>query len=176
MEAQAVNVSRPTPGIVVRAVLRIVATITAVFVLYALMPGTRNLTTASVAVFVVVLAGFAMLIALEVRSILHAAQPAIRAFQAIAVIAPIFLVIFAITYLGLSHSNGQNFNQPLDHISAIYFTLVTFATVGYGDIVAKTDGARLAVMVQIFLDIVFIGVIVRLLVGAVQRRIGRPNQ
>jgi hypothetical protein len=40
------------------------------------------------------------------------------------------------------------------------------------DIVPKTDGARLVVMIQIILDLIFIGLVARLLVGAVQRRIG----
>jgi hypothetical protein len=42
--------------------------------------------------------------------------------------------------------------------------------VGFGDITPETDGARLVVMVQIILDLVFIGLVVRVLLGAVQFR------
>jgi hypothetical protein len=50
--------------------------------------------------------------------------------------------------------------------------VVAFATVGFGDIVPKTDTARLVVMLQIILDLIFIGLVARILVEAVQRRIG----
>jgi hypothetical protein len=42
-----------------------------------------------------------------------------------------------------------------------------------GQVTPKTDSARLVVIVQILLDFVFIGVAVRMIVVAVQRRVGR---
>ena len=36
---------------------------------------------------------------------------------------------------------------------SLYFTLTTLATVGFGDIAAKTSGARVAVMVQMVFDV-----------------------
>jgi voltage-gated potassium channel Kch len=147
------------------------ATITAAFVIYALMPGTRIVTTATVIVFVLTVGAFAGLIAVEIRSVLRATYPALRALEVIAIIFPIFVVVFAITYLSMSQANEHTFNLPLDHLKALYFTVVTFATVGYGDIVPETDGARLVVTIQIILDLVFIGLVVRVLFGAVQRRV-----
>lgn len=68
---------------------------------------------------------------------------------------------FAVTYLFLSHKNPEAFNpnEPLDFLSAIYFTIVTAATVGYGDIEPVSQAARLIVTLQIaisFLYLIFI--------------------
>ncbi len=172
METQPLNVSGSpnAVSVVLRTMLRMAATITAVFVIYALMPGTEHLTPLTVVFFVVAVVAFGVLIGFEIRSVLRATYPALRALEVIAIIFPVFLVAFSIAYLSMSKTNSGTFNQPLDHISALYFTVVTFATVGFGDIVAKTDGARLVVMIQIILDLTFIGLVVRLLLGAVQSR------
>ena len=172
MDTHPLNMPRPAmaASLVLRTVLRVIATMTLVFVLYALMPGTVRMTTVTLVSFVIALIAFAVLIGFEIRSVLRATYPALRALEVIAVIFPIFLVAFSITYLSMSKTNGQTFSLPLDHISALYFTLVTFATVGFGDIVAKTDAARLMVMIQIVLDLIFIGLVVRVLLGAVQFR------
>jgi voltage-gated potassium channel len=39
----------------------------------------------------------------------------------------------------------------MTHTDALYFTVTVFATVGFGDITARTDTARLLVTVQITL-------------------------
>ena len=40
----------------------------------------------------------------------------------------------------LAGRSRGSFTQPLDHTTALYFTVTVFATVGFGDIVAATDG------------------------------------
>jgi putative Mn2+ efflux pump MntP len=62
-----------------------------------------------------------------------------------------------------------NFNQPLTRTDALYFTVTVFATVGFGDIVATTQGARLVVMGQMVAGIVIIGLGARIIVDAVKR-------
>jgi len=61
--------------------------------------------------------------------------------------------------------------------SALYFTVVTLGTVGYGDIAPVSAGARITVSSQVMLDLVLIAVVVRLLTGAARRsldRLGEP--
>ena len=60
----------------------------------------------------------------------------------------------------------------------MYFTVTVFATVGFGDITAVTETARGVVIVQMLLGLVLVGVIARVIFGAVQegrrRQGGRP--
>ena len=44
--------------------------------------------------------------------------------------------------------SAGNFSQPLNHTDALYFTVTVFATVGFGDITATTEAARLVVTGQ----------------------------
>ena len=50
----------------------------------------------------------------------------------------------------------------------MYFSTTVFTTVGFGDITAKTEAARLVVTIQMWLDLVFLGLVVRLVVNAVK--------
>jgi hypothetical protein len=49
-----------------------------------------------------------------------------------------------------------------------------FSTVGFGDIAAKTDAARLVVAAQMLLDLILLGFGARIFVGAV--KLGRDRQ
>jgi voltage-gated potassium channel len=111
----------------------------------------------------------------EARSVLRARYPAIRAVQALATITPLFLILFAATYYLMSNDDPSNFGlQSLTRTDALYFTVTVFSTVGFGDIVATSQTARLAVTVQMILDLLILGLGIRAFVGAVQ--IGRQRQ
>ena len=49
--------------------------------------------------------------------------------------------------------SASNFSQPLTRIDSVYFTVTTFATVGFGDITATTEAARLVVTGQMIADL-----------------------
>ena len=82
----------------------------------------------------------------QVRAIINARYPAIRAIEALAATAPLFLLLFAAIYFLMAHADLNNFNvHSLTRTDAPYFTVTVFATVGFGDIVATTQLARLVV-------------------------------
>jgi hypothetical protein len=83
-----------------------------------------------------------------------------------ALVIPVFIVVFAWTYLTMARSTPAAFSQPLDRISALYFAVTLFSTVGLGDIAPTTDPARLVVTVQMVADLIVIAVVVRLIFGA----------
>jgi hypothetical protein len=107
----------------------------------------------------------------QFRRISSAALPELRAVEALGIIIAVFLVGFSIVYLSMSHSHVTTFSQPLDHTEALYFTISVFSTVGFGDITARTDSARLVVSAQMLLDLAIIGVVVRMIFTAARSRI-----
>jgi hypothetical protein len=157
-------------GVILRSVLRVVATLTLLFLGYALLPGTEEASSVRITVFSFVFVGFVALTARQAPSVRRSRYPALRATELLATALGFFIVAFSVAYLSMSRSNGHDFNAPLDHVSALYFTVVVFSTLGFGDIVAKSDAARLVVTIQILLDLVLLGFFVRFVIGAVERR------
>ena len=69
---------------------------------------------------------------------------------------------------------AANFGEHLSHTDGLYFTVTVFSTVGFGDITAKTETARLVVTGQMIADLIILGVAIKIIVGAVKR--GRQRQ
>jgi voltage-gated potassium channel len=159
-----------------RSGLRILLTIFLMLALYAVLPAASKTGVRVVVELIAGLLAFIALLGWQVRSILDADHPEIRAIESLAVAAPALIIVFAFTYLSLSHADASQFSQRLDHIGAMYFTVTVVATVGFGDIVAKTDLARLLVTLQMVLDVaVFVG-IVRAIVWAGRAGVRRQQE
>ena len=56
----------------------------------------------------------------------------------------------------------------------MYYSATVFTTVGFGDITAKSEAARVVVTIQMMLDLVIIGLVARLVVNAV--KVGQRRQ
>ena len=70
----------------------------------------------------------------------------------------------------MARADPSNFNvYPLTRTDSLYFTVTVFATVGFGDITATSQTARLIVTVQMILDLIVLGLGIRVFLGAVQR-------
>jgi len=111
----------------------------------------------------------AVLVVLEVRAVLKSQRPGGRAVQAIAITLPAFVTVFAIAYFMLSRTAASNFNDPdMTKLDALYFTMTVLTTVGFGDIVATSQFARAVVIVQEALDLIVVGLVIRVFVAAVQ--------
>jgi voltage-gated potassium channel len=138
--------------------LRALGSAVALLLLYYLAP-MENLRKVPVAVSLSVgLVVLIVVIAVQLRAITSSRFPAVQAVQALAVTAPLFLLIFASAYFVLAQDSAANFNtHPLDRTDTLYFTMTTFSTVGFGDIVATSQNARLLVTGQMLLDLVVLG-------------------
>jgi voltage-gated potassium channel len=112
----------------------------------------------------------------QASHIARAELPELRAAQALGVILPLFLVVFASIYLSLSDTTRINFSQPLDHTGALYFTITVFSTVGFGDITPRTDTSRIIVSLQMLLDLVIIGAVARILINAAKTTLARTQE
>lgn len=103
-------------------------------------------------------------------SILRSQFPMLREVQAIAFIVLLSIVGFAAIYASVTYTDDNAFSEPLDRVGALYLSVVTASTVGFGDIHARSDAARVAVMLQIATTIGLVGVAVQMIRRASARR------
>ncbi len=154
--------------LIAAALLRTGVTIALVVALYFVLPLDHSSSAgvvAELALGVLVLAG---IIAWQVRRIGGSDHPTSRAVEALALSVPLYVLLFATTYFLMARANHATFGGPLSRTDALYFSTTVFTTVGFGDITAKTEAARLAVTLQMWLDLVFLGLMVRLVVNAIK--------
>jgi hypothetical protein len=136
---------------------------------YYVLPLTHSSDRAFVIRLVLACVLFATVVVWQVRQALTARLPAMRAVQALGVIVPLYLVLFAAVYLSLSHESVSHFSEPLDHTDALYLTVTVFASVGFGDITPRGDLARILVTVQMLAGLIVLGAVVRVLINAAAR-------
>jgi voltage-gated potassium channel len=79
------------------------------------------------------------------------------------------LVVFSLGYYLLATSHPDQFVGLHTRLDALYFSLTTMSTVGYGDIHAAGQAARTIVTVQLAFNLVFIASLVALLQDQVRR-------
>jgi voltage-gated potassium channel len=147
----------------------------ALVVAYFLLPLNSDLTTTTV---VTVSGGIVLIAALLVwhlRSIISSPYPRVRAVAALATTIPLFLVVFATSYFVMGRTQPANFSEHLSRLDSAYYTVTVFATVGFGDIVPKTEVARTVTMIQMMGDIVLVGLVVQVIVGAVRTGLRRQE-
>jgi Ion channel len=159
---------------VLLTLLRALGSTIALVAIYYLLPLDPGSAEAAIAILGAGLLALVGLVAYQVRSIMRATYPALRAFGALATSAPLFLLLFAGTYFVTSGISVANYSEPMTRTDALYFTVTIFATVGFGDIVALSEGARVLVMGQMVVDVIIVGIGAKIIVDAVQY--GRERQ
>ncbi len=155
--------------------VRAVAVTVIVFTLYFTLPFDKASQFNSVVALLIGLAAVAALLTWQARAITRDPHPRARAFEALATSFPIAILVFATTYFLMGQADPANFTQPITRIDALYFTVVTFATVGFGDVTPVSEIARLAVTVQIVVDLILVGLVVRVFIQSVQRGLARRD-
>jgi hypothetical protein len=157
------------PGKIVRSLLRAAGSTAALMAIYYVLPLDHTPRWAAIAMLAVGLVGLLGLIIFQVRSIAGSRYPVLRALEALATSVPLFLLLFASSYVVMASISSGTFSQPMTRTNALYFTVTVFATVGFGDITAKTEAARLVVTGQMIIDLVILGLGARVILGAVSR-------
>ena len=80
------------------------------------------------------------------------------------------LVVFSAVYFFMAKADPSEMHGLHTRIDALYFSLTTFATVGFGDIVATGQISRVIVMIQMLFDLVFVGALVSIATTTVKER------
>ncbi|WP_327344473.1 potassium channel family protein [Streptomyces europaeiscabiei] len=104
----------------------------------------------------------------QVRAIARSPYPQLRAAESLAALVTLFALLFATSYFLLERSTPGSFTEPLTRTDALYFTLTVISTVGFGDITARTETARVMAMIQMAGGLLLVGVAARVVVKAVE--------
>jgi len=151
--------------LVLRAFLRTIATIVVIVVAYFIAPLDSAMSPATIIELVLLALAIFALIGWQIWRITQSDYPTIRAVEALAFIIPAYLVFFAVIYFLMEHANPATFGTSQTRLDSLYFSATVF---GFGDISAKTQAARAIVLCQMVLDLVILGLVVRLVVNAVK--------
>ena len=155
--------------LIIAAVLRGLAVTTALVVLYYLLPLDRPWDADTAVRVLIGLLVFAGLTVWQVKAIAGSRFPGLRAAEALGFIIPFYLLLFASTYFVMERASAANFTEPLTRTDALYFSVTVFTTVGFGDIAAKSETARVVLIFQMLADLALLGAGARVLLGAVNR-------
>lgn len=148
------------------SLLRILVSMLVVLLAYFLLPIRIDNDGDSLVLLIVSLVAFTLVLAWEVRRILRSHRPVQQGLEGLAFTATLFLCLFAMQYLAQEQLYPGSFSEPVDKFATLYYAVVTFGTVGFGDITPVTSTARAITMVQIVGDLVFIGAGVKVLTMA----------
>jgi hypothetical protein len=96
------------------------------------------------------------LIAWELYRTLNDPYPEVRAGTGLVVLITAVVVVFALVYSTMSEVNPAAFTESLTKSDAIYYTVTTLSTTGFGDIAAVSTSARWVVTVQMLFDLVLL--------------------
>jgi hypothetical protein len=138
------------------------------FILYFTLPLDREFSDLTVLALFAGLCIFAALIVFQTRAIVRSPHPRLTAITALAVSVPVFVLCFSTVYFLMEHSEPGAFTEPMTRLDALYFTVTVLTTVGFGDIAARSELARAITTIQMVGDVLLIGLVVRVLLNAVQ--------
>jgi hypothetical protein len=159
---------RSTASLGVR-VVRQVVTAAALLALYFLVPvpDTPRRTVVTALVF---LGGLTALVTYVLVLVRRARTPddALK-IESLLLLLYAVVVFFSLVYLRLAQTPGEMVGLST-RIDAIYFTITTMATVGFGDISAAGQAARVVVTIHMVFNVGVLGVAARLIGSAVVGR------
>jgi hypothetical protein len=140
--------------------------VTALLAVYFMLPlqNRDNIGVRAIAV-IAGLAIFGAIFVRQMRQIRKARFPVLRAVEAIALVATLFIVVMASIHYSLAAATPSSYSEVLSRLDALYFTVTTLATVGYGDITPTSSVTRSVTMVQMVLGVALLGAGIRILMG-----------
>jgi hypothetical protein len=149
-------------------------------VLYFYAPLDRPWTPATVLALAAGLVLAAVAVAWQTWAIARSPFPRLRAVAVLIFSFPLLILLFSVAYFLMAQGRPGWFSEPLTRVASLYFTMTVFTTVGFGDIAARAQTARIVVIVQMLVDLIYVGLLARTIIEAirigVQRRDERRDQ
>ncbi|MCX4907491.1 potassium channel family protein [Streptomyces sp. NBC_00878] len=141
---------------------------TGLIVAYYLLPMDGPFDDGTIAGLVLGLLALTALFLWQIRAIARSPHPPLRAVESLAALVTLFALLFATSYFLLERATPGSFTEPLTRTDALYLTLTVISTVGFGDITAHTETARVMTMIQMVGGLLLVGVAARVVVKAVE--------
>jgi voltage-gated potassium channel len=164
-----VRLQQPLPGPSRTTLAVTIATVAGGLALYAVAPMEGPRAWLGLLLGVAALAVIVPLTVQRARRLLVSDRPIREAIETLTLLFTLLVLGFATGYVVLSQHAGQL--EGVDtKIDALYFTLTTLSTVGFGDAHAAGQAARAIVSVQLVFDLVFLATAVRLLASVARER------
>ncbi|GIH93752.1 potassium channel family protein [Planobispora siamensis] len=159
--------------LLLRAVLRSAGVAACLLTGYFTLPMDGDFTTVTLLALTVGLLMLCVIVAWQARAITRANYPRMRAIEALVMSVMLFLLLFATAYHLMAAEDPGAFSEPLTRADALYFTVTVFATVGFGDIVPRTQLSRMVTTTQMIGGLILVGLVAKVFLEAVQRGLRR---
>jgi ion channel len=112
-------------------------------------------------------------VAWQARAITQSRYPRLKGIETLVTAFFLFIVLFATAYILMATSQPSAFTASMTRTDSLCYTMTIFSTVGFGDIAPRSEDARIATMVQMFGDLLLVGVAVHVILSAVQMGLNR---
>jgi voltage-gated potassium channel len=149
--------------------VRLASAIVLVIVAYALVPTQNPFHTGSLARLAMVLLLLLGSAWVMIRQLRLTAMDGDRNIEGLVLAVVIMTVIFALSFYLLELRHPGQVDGLDTKVDALYFTASTMLTIGYGDVHAEGQAARVLVLVQMVFDVVFVATAATMLTSRLRR-------
>ncbi|MEU3014905.1 potassium channel family protein [Nocardia asteroides] len=129
-----------------------------------------------VCTFVAGIVGLGWLVWRRIQHFLNAPSSAGGRVDGVLLVVCIVCVVFSLYYFRLEQLQPGEFDGLVTRTDALYYTMVTLGTIGYGDVHAVGQAARIATMVQIVFDLIVLGTLISIATNSVNTRIAAADR
>lgn len=135
------------------------------------LPGSLPTRVITLVAFVAGVSGLTWLAYRRLRQFLTAARDTGHRVDGLLLLISLVVVFFALFYYVLELHRPEQFDGLRTRSDSLYYTVATLGTVGFGDVHAAGQAARIATTVQMVFDLVVIGALLAVMTGQITRRL-----
>ena len=135
--------------------------VTGLVVVFLVVPVNKERWWLGIVIGLLIIVGSVPLTVKRINRVGTSHEPYLEAGLAVVMMIALIVIGFASIYSAMSR-HGEEFTDIHTKLDAVYFTITTLATVGYGDIAPTGQVARAVAIIQMVVDILVIGVAARL--------------
>jgi hypothetical protein len=157
-----------------RRILRVLIAEAGLVVVFTLLPLAGRAWAIGVVIGLAAVVASVVIVSRRGKGVARSATPMLDAVLVASWMLVLLVTGFAAIYFTMA-THGDQVAGLHTRLDAIYFTLTTLSTVGFGDIVATSQAARAVVSVQIVFNLTFVAVGVRVLIGLGRRGLVSRN-